>query len=41
VGFVVSKAALGQVSSEYFSLFCNRYTDSATLIIIHHAGLVQ
>jgi hypothetical protein len=41
VGFVVDKAALGQVSSKYYSFSVNHSTDCSTLIIINHLGLVQ
>jgi hypothetical protein len=43
VGFVVDKAALGQVFSEYFGSVSPAIhsTDCSTLIIIHHPGLVQ
>jgi hypothetical protein len=41
VGFVVNKAALRQVLSEYSVFLANRSTDCSTLIIIHHQpGLV-
>jgi hypothetical protein len=43
VEFVVDKAALGQIFSEYFSFPCQYSTDCSTLIIttIHHPGPVQ
>jgi hypothetical protein len=41
VGFVVDKVALGQVLSEYFGFPCLHSTNSSTVTIIYHLGLVQ
>jgi hypothetical protein len=41
VGFVVDKAALGQVSPNNSVSLTNHSTDCSTLIIIHHAEQVQ
>jgi hypothetical protein len=39
VGFVVDKAALGQVFSQYFGFPCQGFR--LLLTIHHHSGLVQ
>jgi hypothetical protein len=39
--FMVDKAALGQVFSDYFGFPCHHSTDFSILIIIHHPELVQ
>jgi hypothetical protein len=41
MGFVVDKAALGQVSFQCFHLAANHSAECSTLIIIHHPGLEQ
>jgi hypothetical protein len=42
VGFVVDKAALGRVFSEYFGLpYQFNFTNCSTITIIYHLGLVQ
>jgi hypothetical protein len=40
--FVVDKAALGQVFSEYFGFPCqSSFHNCSTIILIYHLGLVQ
>jgi hypothetical protein len=41
MGFVVAKAALGQVLSECLGFSCQSFHRYSTLIIIHQPGLVQ
>jgi hypothetical protein len=42
VGFVVEKAALGQVLSDNSVSLAKHFTDCSTLVITHHhPGLVQ
>jgi hypothetical protein len=41
VGFLVDKAVLGQVFSEYLGFLTNQTTDCSTLIIVHRPGLAQ
>jgi hypothetical protein len=38
VEFVVNKAALGQVFSEFFGFLATNSTDCSTLIIVHRPG---
>jgi hypothetical protein len=41
VGFLVDKAALGQVSYEYFGFPCNSHSTDSSTFIFYQPGLVQ